>query len=231
MAGGRAAKAVTSPPKKAAAAVVAKAAGAAVAAAAAAPARPRSALTGKSPASKKPAAVAAAVAAATGPAGEIPLLIPDRLPPGKLIVELEDAGEGGRADLAGDAGVVGRLLAGAGAAPSGAPALTLDLKGVLYRATLVPTACTLAVVAVTGESAKIETVARSFARLEADAAADADDDGRGLFDDDDEPYEVAAVSQAATAVAPGKAVRGKKRAGAGAGRGRGRGRGAKRVKR
>lgn len=219
---GKDAKAVTSPAKHKAKPAAGKAK---VPAKAVAPPRPPSAAAqGKSPASKKPAAVAAAVAAATGPSGVIPLLLPDRLPPGKLIVELEDAGEGGRADLAGDAGVVGRLLA-----PG--DALTLDLKGVLYRATLVPTACTLAVVAVTGDSAKVETLARSYARLDADAAAADDDDGRGLFDDDDEPYEVAAVSQAAAVAAPGKGGKARKRAGAGGGRGRGRGRGSKRAKR
>ena len=58
----------------------------------------------------------------------------------QVIVELE-GGEGSATDMAGDAGVVGRWLVqpGAGGAQ---PQLQLDLKGVLYNASLVgPPAC------------------------------------------------------------------------------------------
>jgi hypothetical protein len=51
----------------------------------------------------------------------------------QVVVELE-GGEGGPADMAGDAGVVGRwLVQGGGGAQ---PQLQLDLKGVLYNAAL-----------------------------------------------------------------------------------------------
>ncbi len=50
----------------------------------------------------------------------------------QVIVELE-GGEGGATDMAGDAGVVGRWLVAEGGAQ---PQLQLDLKGVLYHASL-----------------------------------------------------------------------------------------------
>lgn len=175
---------------------------------------------------------AAPTAAAS--AGELPLILPDRLPPAKLIVELEDGGDGGRTDLTGDAGVVGRVLVDASA--DGGGAVRLDLKGTLYAATLVPCVGTLAVVNVTGDAARVEAVARSFAVLTPEAGG-GDDDRGDLFagaDDDDDGYEPVAVTQAADVGGGGGggggkgAKRARTRAAPGKARGRGRGKKAKR---
>ena len=71
----------------------------------------------------------------------VPLLLPDRLAKGKVLVELE--GEGDAVDLEGDVGAVGRLYVAGGAGKASAaaqPELRLDLKGVIYEARMV--ACT-----------------------------------------------------------------------------------------
>lgn len=187
--------------------------------------------------STKPGAAVLQLGAApalAAPAGELPLVLPDRLPPSKLIVELEDGGTGGRTDLTGDAGVVGRVLVDSSA--DGGGAVRLDLKGTLYASTLVPCIGTLVVVNVTGDAARVEAVARSYCVLTPESGG-GDDDGRGdLFagdDDDDGGYEPVAVTQAAAADGGGGGVakRGAKRgprAAPGKGRGRGRGKKAKR---
>ena len=188
------------------------------------------------PATKPGAAVLqpGAAPALAAPAGELPLVLPDRFPPSKLIVELEDGGTGGRTDLTGDAGVVGRVLVDSSG--DGGGAVRFDLKGTLYAATFVPCVGTLAVVNVTGDAARVEAVARSFCVLTPEVGG-GDDDGRGdLFagdDDDDGGYELVAVTQAAAADGEGgvAAKRGAKRgprAAPGKGRRRGRGKKAKR---
>ncbi|KAK9835123.1 hypothetical protein WJX81_000027 [Elliptochloris bilobata] len=127
--------------------------------------------------------------------------MPEKLPT-KVIVELE-GGEGGATDMAGDAGVVGRwLVQDSGGAQ---PQLQLDLKGVLYNASLVPCATTLCVVALGAGEARVEALASEFMQLREvpTAAAQGPDGGAGgdeaemadlfLFDDDDtyQPGEVA----------------------------------------
>ena len=141
-------------------------------------------------------------------------------------------------DLAGDAGVVGRLLVagpsrqrkGAAKGPGGATGdgggggdesqkgeheVRFDLKGRLYRATLVASSSTLAVVNVQADAARVEAVARCFVRLDPEAApGDEDGDGgeagdRGgsgigfEFDDDEDPWAMAGPSAAAAAGAKG----------------------------
>jgi len=151
-----------------------------------------------------PAAAAAGAAppVRTGPANrtsDLPLLLPDRLLTNRFICEAEEAADGGRADLAGDAGVVGRVSAGPApqGAPPGAPRVArLDLKGRLYRISTLPCTTTLLYVAVGPAEARVEALSTSYLRLDAEAGPDgAGGDGessgeagaaagRGVFDDD-----------------------------------------------
>ena len=181
----------------------------------------------------------------------IPLFVPDRLPASRFLVELEDAVEGGRMDLAGDAGVVGRLLvagpqpkkkgnngaSGGGESEQQAPRATepevrFDLKGRLYRATIVPSSSTLAVVNVQQDAARVEAVSRCFIKLDPETApGDDGDDGWGgeagdrggtgvggfEFDDDEDPWAMAVPSAAAAA---GKGGEGEDGGAAGAGGGK-----------
>ena len=75
----------------------------------------------------------AAIPEAAG-AGEVPIMIPEKLAKGRWLVEL-DPSDTGATDLTGDAGAVGRFsVVGSGTGPQ---ELLLDLKGVIYSASLV----------------------------------------------------------------------------------------------
>ncbi|KAK9806627.1 hypothetical protein WJX73_001806 [Symbiochloris irregularis] len=140
--------------------------------------------------------------------GKVPIVLPEKLATNKYIVELEPTGDGAD-DLTGDAGAVGRVLvAGKGEEAE----LRLDLKGVVYAAALVPSACTLAVVNISGTEARVEAMASQFLQLtrERDAAGGStggDGDNHFMWDDDDN-YQVGAAG----AEEPQKKAGGKRKA-------------------
>ena len=66
--------------------------------------------------------------------------------------------------------------------------LRVDLKGVIYSAVLVPSACSLAVGNISGTEARVESLTSSFMQLtrEAGLSGDGDDvNNHSLWDDDD----------------------------------------------
>ena len=74
--------------------------------------------------------------------------------------------------------------------------LRVDLKGVIYDAAVVPCACSLAVVNITGTEAKVEALTSSFIQLTrqaggAGADGSGEDNNHFLWDDDDN-YQVSA---------------------------------------
>ena len=82
---------------------------------------------------------------------------------GQLLVELENKQnpEGvSSTDLSGDAGAVGRLIVSS--SEDGKQDVHVDLKGVLYSATLVPTPGTLCVLSVGPSEAKVESLPAAF---------------------------------------------------------------------
>lgn len=94
---------------------------------------------------------------ATGPISSVPLLFPDRLTKGKVLVELD--GEGDAVDLDGDIGAVGRLYTVGGVGPGSSVAereLRLDLKGVIYEARMLPCSSCM-VVRIENQEAKVRT--------------------------------------------------------------------------
>jgi len=85
----------------------------------------------------------------------VPLLFPDRLTKGKVLVELD--GEGDAVDLDGDIGAVGRLYTVGGVGPGSSAAereLRLDLKGVIYEARMLPCSSCM-VVRIENQEAKV----------------------------------------------------------------------------
>jgi hypothetical protein len=87
----------------------------------------------------------------------VPLLFPDRLTKGKVLVELD--GEGDAVDLDGDIGAVGRLYTVGGVGPGSSVAereLRLDLKGVIYEARMLPCSSCM-VVRIENQEAKVRT--------------------------------------------------------------------------
>uniref|UniRef100_A0A383W5Z5 Uncharacterized protein n=1 Tax=Tetradesmus obliquus TaxID=3088 RepID=A0A383W5Z5_TETOB len=114
-------------------------------------------------------AAAAAAAAAGGIAvaasidrSELQLILPEKLVRHKVLVELEPAPHQAT-ELSGDAGAVGRLVASSSTAEDGQ--FKLDLKGVIYQATVLPLAGTAMVVNLGPTEAKVESVLNDFVRL------------------------------------------------------------------
>ena len=75
--------------------------------------------------------------------------------------------------------------------------LRMDLKGVIYSAVMVPCACSMAVVNITGSEAKVETIMSTFMQLTREAGGAgpigaADEDNHFMWDDDDN-YQVPAA--------------------------------------
>eukprot|EP00899_Mesostigma_viride_P022383 jgi/Mesvir1/3329/Mv13714-RA.1 len=119
---------------------------------------------------------------------EMPLLLPEKVDTGKVLVEVKDTD--GALDLSGDAGAVGRVRVEkqAGGAPD---KIFVDLKGVLYLAEIVPSTSFM-VVSLGATEAKVESIMSDFMRLKeegnifqtetmeggnlADVFGDADDD-------------------------------------------------------
>ncbi|KAF6247880.1 hypothetical protein COO60DRAFT_1135630 [Scenedesmus sp. NREL 46B-D3] len=104
------------------------------------------------------AAAAAAGAAAGGIAAaaainrsELQLILPEKLVRHKVLIELEPAPHQAT-ELSGDAGAVGRLVASSSTAEDGQ--FKLDLKGVIYQATVLPLAGSVMVVNIGPTEAK-----------------------------------------------------------------------------
>ncbi|XP_020580589.1 DNA-binding protein BIN4 isoform X2 [Phalaenopsis equestris] len=90
----------------------------------------------------------------------LPLVFPDKVQRLKALVECD----GDSIDLSGDVGAVGRIIVSN--ASSGNHELFLDLKGTIYKSTIVPSR-TFCIVSVGQSEAKIEAVMNDFIRLEA----------------------------------------------------------------
>ncbi|CAL8468020.1 g7559 [Coccomyxa elongata] len=167
-------------------------------------------------AAKTPLGKAAALAPV---AGEIPIMMPEKLSLTKFIVELE-GGNDSSVDLAGDAGVVGRWLV---EGDDKTPELKMDLKGVVYAATTVPCATTLCVVNLSATEARVEAMSQQYIQLrplgaQGPAGDDDADNNYFMYDDDDNyQYEGNAQHQGAGDHAePGaKAAKRKSKAAAG----------------
>ncbi|XP_020089714.1 DNA-binding protein BIN4 [Ananas comosus] len=89
----------------------------------------------------------------------LPLIFPDKVQRSKALVECD----GDSIDLSGDIGAVGRIVISDG--PAGNQELLLDLKGTIYKSTIVPSR-TFCVVSVGQSDAKIEAIMNDFIQLE-----------------------------------------------------------------
>ncbi|VAI55301.1 unnamed protein product [Triticum turgidum subsp. durum] len=89
----------------------------------------------------------------------LPLTIADKVQRSKALVECD----GDSIDLSGDIGAVGRIVISNG--PTGNHDLLLDLKGTVYKSTIVPSR-TFCVVSVGQTEAKIEAIVNDFIQLE-----------------------------------------------------------------
>ncbi|GJR69976.1 DNA-binding protein BIN4 [Tanacetum coccineum] len=97
----------------------------------------------------------------TGPyisSSTLPLLLPDKIQRTKALVECE----GESIDLSGDLGVVGRVVISD--SPSGDQDMFLDLKGTIYKTTIIPSR-TFCVVSFGQSEAKIEAIMNDFIQL------------------------------------------------------------------
>lgn len=89
----------------------------------------------------------------------LPLLLPEKVQRSKALVECD----GDSIDLSGDVGAVGRIIVSKGS--SGNHEMLLDLKGTIYKSTIVPSR-TFCVVSVGQSEAKIEAIMNDFVRLD-----------------------------------------------------------------
>ncbi|XP_006646880.1 DNA-binding protein BIN4 [Oryza brachyantha] len=89
----------------------------------------------------------------------LPLIIPDKVQRTKALIECD----GDSIDLSGDIGAVGRIVISN--SPNGNQDLLLDLKGTVYKSTIVPSR-TFCVVSVGQTEAKIEAIMNDFIQLE-----------------------------------------------------------------
>jgi hypothetical protein len=201
--------------------------------------QPNSARRSKTPAktpSTKPNGTQT-VAAATKPTGvptiatvaathSIPVMLPEKLSAIKVLMELENTDElHGATDLSGDSGAIGRIVV-----QPGTSRVQVDLKGVLYNATIIPAPVSMAVVNIGASEAKVESLFSSFIQLREDtefAAAHGTGVLDGLFgeDDDDDMYAVGDEGEEGgkngKKKAKAAAVGGAKKKAVGAGKGRG----------
>lgn len=119
------------------------------------------------------------------------VVIPDKLPMSKLILELEsNDAVAGTTDLSGDSGVIGRMLLRKIAAESGTDeCMELDLKGSIYNMTPVQYPGTIMVVNFTGSEAKVEGITDMFIQLREDKRFSNDEYAENLkqwLDDDED---------------------------------------------
>ncbi|KAJ1277880.1 hypothetical protein BS78_04G036800 [Paspalum vaginatum] len=89
----------------------------------------------------------------------LPLMFPDKVQRSKALIECD----GDSVDLSGDVGAVGRIVVSNG--PIGNQDLLLDLKGTIYKTTIVPCR-TFCIVSVGQSEAKIESIMNDFIQLE-----------------------------------------------------------------
>ncbi|KAL6888659.1 hypothetical protein ACP4OV_009685 [Aristida adscensionis] len=89
----------------------------------------------------------------------LPLIFPDKVQRSKALIECD----GDSIDLSGDVGAVGRIVVSN--SPTGNQDLLLDLKGTVYKTTIVPSR-TFCVVSVGQSEAKIEAIMNDFIQLE-----------------------------------------------------------------
>eukprot|EP00958_Prasinococcus_capsulatus_P010822 scaffold1061_cov213-Prasinococcus_capsulatus_cf.AAC.1 len=96
------------------------------------------------------------------------LLLRGQVSTAKMLVECDP--EDTELDLSGDAGAVGRLLEGTPQADCGTrrDPFKLDLKGVMYSASIQPCSTMLIVNLTGGGEARVESVFHDFVRLEED---------------------------------------------------------------
>jgi len=126
------------------------------------------------------------------PSSSLPVVFPEKLSQAKVILELESTDEvHGATDLSGDSGAIGRVMV---TGQPGAQQVQIDLKGVLYNATIVPCPVTMAVVNIGQNEAKVECLFSEFAQLREDTRFANIMGGGGASggllgdDDDDEEY-------------------------------------------
>lgn len=131
------------------------------------------------------------------PKGDLMLMMPDKLPSNKVLIELNpaatDAHSKGTMELAGDAGSVGRIVidkgAGMASGQEGGPSFQIDLKGVLYDAQVIPLNGTAMILNIGIDQAKVEAVMHDFVRLKQDPSSfvyNNEDGGMNFGSDDDD---------------------------------------------
>lgn len=116
-------------------------------------------------------------------AGEVPVMLADKLSTYKILAELESL-DGGHTDLAGDSGAVGRILVEKD--EEGEHHMQFDLKGLMYDAKHAPLAGTLMVVNIGQEEARVQSVFDTFLQLNRTSAFADQEGDQKLFMDDDE---------------------------------------------
>ena len=149
----------------------------------------------------------------------VPVVVPDKLPPRKVLMELESNDAiAGTTDLSGDTGAIGRFLVRKVASEDGqmsVDCMELDLKGSIYSVTPVQYPGTLMILNFNGNEAKVETIMDTFVQLREDKRFSNEEDAeklkRWLEDDDDD--DIAVPSQIGKLGAQGSRG-GKKTAGA-----------------
>ncbi|KAJ9521165.1 hypothetical protein QJQ45_022887 [Haematococcus lacustris] len=145
------------------------------------------------------------VKAASPIKAKLPLLLPDKVPRNKALLELVAGGDEAVVDLAGDAGAVGRLSV---TGKAGSEELIVDLKGVMFAATILPLAATAMVINIQPNGAKppepppwalsvrlqVEAVFNDFVRLSELRGGWGEEEGEGagltslLAEEDDEEH-------------------------------------------
>lgn len=124
----------------------------------------------------------------------VPVVVPDKLPPRKVLMELESNDAiAGTTDLSGDTGAIGRFLVRKVASEDGQISLEcmeLDLKGSIYSVTPVQYPGTLMILNFNGSEAKVESITDTFVQLREDKRFSNEEDAeklkRWLDDDDDD---------------------------------------------
>ncbi|KAG5617402.1 hypothetical protein H5410_017226 [Solanum commersonii] len=94
----------------------------------------------------------------------LPLVLPEKVQRTKALVECE----GDSVDLSGDVGAVGRIIVSDG--PSGNHEMLLDLKGTIYKTTILPSR-TFCVVSFGPSEAKVEAIMSDFIQLKSQSNA------------------------------------------------------------
>lgn len=133
------------------------------------------------------------ILAGKGDRKSVNVIVPDKLPGSKLVLELESSKEiiAGATDLSGDTGAIGRILQRIIPAAGGSTVECheLDLKGRMYNVTPAVFPGTIMVLNFQGEDAKIEMMTDSFVQLREDMRFRSDENEKAmqawLEEDDD----------------------------------------------